>query len=395
MKLDLPTLMVMQSFALGCAGAVLLFAWLQNRRETVLGLWGLAHVSASAGILLLMFGFALHQPMLPMIAGGLLSFQASLIWKATRVIAGRPAPWPLLILGLVILAAAAGVPALRSLFGSLALAVGCAYAAAAAASLWRGRAERLNARWPLIVLNALHASALLVGIFSTLNGSTTQDTVPALGSLFGYIYFESIIFALATSVLVLTLIKERSEIAGRFAARVDPLTGIANRSGFIEQGERVVERCRRDRAPFTILMFDLDRFKAVNDTHGHAVGDSVIRKFCEVVTAALRPNDVFGRLGGEEFAVVMPGSSIEAAFVRADRIRSAFEANSRLIGDRRIDATVSCGLSESVNGNRTLDAALADADAALYSAKAAGRNRVKRASEPRAEGTSPIIIRVA
>jgi diguanylate cyclase (GGDEF)-like protein len=61
------------------------------------------------------------------------------------------------------------------------------------------------------------------------------------------------------------------------------------------------------------MMFDLDRFKAINDTHGHAVGDAVIRKFCEVTAAALRPNDVFGRIGGEEFAVVLPGSSIEAA----------------------------------------------------------------------------------
>jgi diguanylate cyclase (GGDEF)-like protein len=395
MSLDLPTLMVMQSFALGCAGAVLLFAWLQNRQEAVLGLWGVAHVSASAGILLLMFGFALHQPVLPMIAGGFLSFQSSLIWKAARLIDGKPTPWPLVVLGLAVFAAAAWVPALRNVFGSLALAAGGVYAAGAAVSLWRGRAERLAARWPLIILCAVHGVALLIGIFSTLTGSTPQDTVPALGSLFGYIYFESIIFALATSVLVLTLIKERSEIAGRFAARVDPLTGIANRSGFIEQGERVVERCRRDRAPFTILMFDLDRFKAINDTHGHAVGDAVIRKFCDVVTAALRPTDVFGRLGGEEFAVVLPGSSIEAAFIRADRIRSAFEAKSRLIGDRQIDATVSCGLSESVNGNRTLEGALADADAALYGAKAAGRNRVKRASETRAGGISPIIIRVA
>ena len=74
-----------------------------------------------------------------------------------------------------------------------------------------------------------------------------------------------------------------------------------------------MERYRRDGAPVSVMMFDLDRFKAVNDRHGHAVGDAVIRKFCEITTAAIRPNDVFGRIGGEEFAVVLPGSSIEAA----------------------------------------------------------------------------------
>ena len=107
-------------------------------------------------------------------------------------------------------------------------------------------------------------------------------------------------------------------------ARTDPLTGIANRAAFLENAGRVLDRCRRDSAPVSVMMFDLDRFKAINDRYGHAVGDAVIRKFCEIATAALRPNDVFGRMGGEEFAVVLPGSSIEAACARAERIRNSF-----------------------------------------------------------------------
>ena len=91
-----------------------------------------------------------------------------------------------------------------------------------------------------------------------------------------------------------------------------------------------MERCRHECAPVSVMMFDLDRFKAVNDTHGHAVGDDVLRKFSEVLAKALRPNDVFGRIGGEEFAVVLPGSGIEAACVRAERIRASFAENSRL-----------------------------------------------------------------
>ena len=121
------------------------------------------------------------------------------------------------------------------------------------------------------------------------------------------------------------------------------------------------------------MMFDLDRFKAVNDRHGHAIGDAVIRKFCEITTAALRPNDVFGRLGGEEFAVVLPGSSIEAACVRAERIRASFAESCQFVQERQVNATVSGGVSMSVNAGQTLDALLEDSDVALYGAKVEGR----------------------
>jgi diguanylate cyclase (GGDEF)-like protein len=156
-----------------------------------------------------------------------------------------------------------------------------------------------------------------------------------------------------------------------------------------------LERCRRDNAPIAAMMFDLDRFKAVNDRHGHAVGDAVIRKFCEVTAAALRPNDIFGRVGGEEFAVVLPGSSIEAACARAERIRAAFAESCRFIRNRQVNATVSGGVSVSVNAEQTLDALLEHCDAALYGAKADGRNRIKRADNATLEGRSSNVFRVA
>jgi len=235
----------------------------------------------------------------------------------------------------------------------------------------------------------------LIGTYSTFTGSTAQDTVPPIASLFGFIYFESIIFALGTSVFILALVKERNEAAGLSAARTDSLTGIASRAAFLENAERVLERCRRDSAPVSVLMFDLDRFKAVNDRHGHAVGDVVIQKFCEVVNAALRPNDVFGRVGGEEFTVVLPGSSIEAACARAERIRASFAQDCRFVRDRQVNATVSGGVSVSVKSELTLEQLLEYSDAALYVAKADGRNRIKRAEQPTLEGGSSNVFRVA
>jgi diguanylate cyclase (GGDEF)-like protein len=241
----------------------------------------------------------------------------------------------------------------------------------------------------------LHAAALLIGTYSTVSGSTGQDVVPSITSLFGFIYFESIIFAVGTSVFILALVKERNEAAGMTAGRTDALTGIANRASFLESAGRVLERCRRDSAPVSVMMFDLDRFKAVNDRHGHAAGDAVIRKFCEIITAALRPNDVFGRMGGEEFAVVLPGSSIESAYVRAERMRASFAASCRFAGNRQVDATVSCGLSVSLYAEQTLTALLEDADTALYCAKSEGRNRVKRADQSKPDGGLSTVIRVA
>jgi diguanylate cyclase (GGDEF)-like protein len=394
MNLDLPTLMVMQSFALACAGAVLLVAWSQNRKIRALALWGIANIIAAGGILSLMLGFTSHQPAWLALGGVLLPFQSSLIWKAARTIDSKPAPF-FLVLGPAIVGLAGGIPGLQNVTGSLSLTVGAAYTLATATTLWLGRKERLAARWPLVILSAVHAAALLVGTYSTFIGSTGQDTVPSIASLFGFIYFESIIFALGTSVFVLALVKERNEAVGITAARTDSLTGIASRAAFLESATRVLERSRRDNGPVSVMMFDLDRFKAINDTHGHAVGDAVIQTFCEVTAAALRPNDVFGRLGGEEFAVVLPGSSIEAACVRAERIRISFAEACRFVRGRQVNATVSGGVSVSVKSEQMLEALLEYSDVALYVAKADGRNRIKRADQPAPARGLSNVFRVA
>ncbi len=211
------------------------------------------------------------------------------------------------------------------------LATGFIYTFAAATTIWLGRTEQLAARLPLLILLAVHATALAIGMYTAVTRSTSHDIVPSIASLFGLIYFESIIFALGSAVFVIALVKERSVAAGITAGRTDPLSGILNRAGFIDNAGRTLERCRQDGAPVSVMMFDLDRFKTINDTHGHAAGDAVIRRFCESVIAMLRPNDVFGRLGGEEFAVMLPGSGIEAAHVRAERIRVSFAENCQFI----------------------------------------------------------------
>ena len=395
MNLDLPTLMVMQSFALACAGVVLLFAWAQNRTVRILALWGVANIIAAGGILSLMLGFTLGQPAWLALGGSLLPLQSSLIWKAARTVDAKSASLVLTLLGPVVAGLAGGFPGLQNVTGSLSLAVGAAYSVAAATTLWLGRNERLAARWPLIILNAVHGGALLIGTYSTFDGSTGQDTVPSITSLFGFIYFESIVFTLGTSVFIFALVKERNEAISKAAARMDSLTGIANQVAFLESAARVLERCRRDAESVSVMMFDLDQFKTINDRHGHAVGDAVIRTFCEIAAAALRPNDVFGRVGGEEFAAVLPRSNMEAACLRAERIRISFAEDCRFVGGSQVNATVSGGVSVSVNAEHTLEALLEYSDVALYAAKADGRNRIKRADQPSSRRASSNIFHVA
>lgn len=395
MHLDVPTLMVMGSLVAASAGAVLLVAWLQNRKISILALWGLADIAIAGGVFSLMLGSALRQPLVTALGGSLLVLAQGLIWKAVRTFDAKPAPLVLALLGMVIVGLASGIPGLRNISGSLGLALSSIYLFAAANALWLGRKERLAARWPIMVFTGVHAAILLIGAYSTFGIYNAYDQVPPLISLFGFIHFENNIFVLATAVFILALVKERSEAASRMAAQTDPLTGIANRSAFMDSAERVVERCRRDSAPVSVIMFDLDRFKTVNDTYGHAVGDAVIRKFCEVTAAALWPSDVFGRIGGEEFAVVLPGSSIEAAYVRAERIRASFAENCRFVGDHQVNTTVSGGVSISVNGEQTLSMLLEYSDIVLYRAKTEGRNRVKHADQPKLEGDLSTVLRVA
>jgi diguanylate cyclase (GGDEF)-like protein len=367
------------------AGVVLLVAWSQNHKASTLALWGLANIVNASGIASLVLAFASNEPAWAFLGGTLLTLGSGLIWKAARAFDAKPAPLTVALLGAVVIGLASSFPDTRAAAWQVGIAIGAVYLFAAAIALWLGRKEQLKARWPIVILTALHATLLLVGL------SSQPPELPAILTWFGFIHFEDVIFPLGTAVFLLALVKERSEAASKRAAGIDPLTGVANRGAFMESAEQVLGQCQRESAPTSVIMCDLDRFKAINDTHGHAVGDAVIKRFCETVRDVLWPNDVFGRLGGEEFALVLPRASIEAAYVRAERIRISFEECCRFIEDRRVDATVSCGVSVSANTAHTLSELLKLSDLALYRAKSDGRNRVKRADQAKPYGCKTAI----
>jgi diguanylate cyclase (GGDEF)-like protein len=156
-------------------------------------------------------------------------------------------------------------------------------------------------------------------------------------------------------------------------ATIDSLTHAYNRGFLMPSIVREMNRAQREGTTFSVLLMDLDRFKAVNDRFGHAVGDGVLRRFADVVRASVRSVDVLIRRGGEEFVLVMPGTTEEEAIAVAERIREHFESHPSRLGPGDITNTVSIGLA-AWNGRETADELDERADQAMYEAKRAGRN---------------------
>jgi diguanylate cyclase (GGDEF)-like protein/PAS domain S-box-containing protein len=170
--------------------------------------------------------------------------------------------------------------------------------------------------------------------------------------------------------------RKKAEARLQELATRDGLTGLMNRRHFLELCEKEVHRARRHRKALSLLMFDVDRFKNVNDTFGHDVGDEVLRALADAARVNLRDFDVIGRIGGEEFAVVLPETSLEGACIVAERLRKAVAAMRVKAGRKALSVTLSIGLAELSEAAPDVNGLMKHADNALYEAKRKGRNRV-------------------
>jgi len=160
--------------------------------------------------------------------------------------------------------------------------------------------------------------------------------------------------------------------------RYDGLTGVANRTHFNEVFANALWRTRTEPFPISLVVMDLDHFKQVNDTYGHAAGDAVLRQAAEAAASQLTDKQLFARVGGEEFAALLPGEGIAVAREVAERVRRAVQAARVEFDDKSIPVTVSLGVAERAAGSTELAEGLYErADSQLYSAKAAGRNCVR------------------
>jgi diguanylate cyclase (GGDEF)-like protein len=384
MNLDVNTLFLVTIYVEAILGLLLLFAWVQNTAITAVAWWGFAHLLRAVSVML--FGlFGSVSDLISIDLANTLLFTAfALTWTGARVFDHRR-PLPVLLFGgaalwLVI----SRLPSFASSW-DLRVLTSCgiitAYTWATAYEFWRGRSEPLVSRWPAIFMLFAHGALYLLRTpFGAMlpwspTGREVFDSV-----WMTVLSFEALLFTIAIAFILLAMAKERTEHRHKTAALIDPLTGIANRRAFLQDGEAQLKRQSTDPRPTAVMLLDLDNFKSINDRFGHAIGDRALQIFTQAAAGCMRRLDLFGRLGGEEFAAVLFDTTHERALAIGEQIRTSFADATRDVDGRPVAATVSIGMVISQDAALDLSALLAQADHALYRAKDNGRNRVEIAS---------------
>jgi diguanylate cyclase (GGDEF)-like protein len=258
-----------------------------------------------------------------------------------------------------------------------------------ALELWRERRKSLYSRTAAIVVPSLHAAIFLMPL--AMRAMQPEGSTGGWLTLFA---LETIIYAVGAAFIVMLMVKDQNVHVYRSVANTDHLTGLLNRRAFMERARQLGTQQGERGEPLTLMMFDLDHFKLINDRFGHAMGDEVLRVFARVASGNMRANDIIGRLGGEEFAAIVP-EPMEFASRIAERLRIGFEAAGVTVGKHAVGATVSIGAATSYEPVTDIDALIIRADAALYSAKRAGRNRLHTADDEQASDQRARLIDAA
>jgi diguanylate cyclase (GGDEF)-like protein len=381
MHLDVKTMFVVTISVAAILGFLLIYSWLQQRKTQALAWWGCANLIASFAVWMIGERGAISDFWAIDIANALLFISAGMTWTGARLFDGNRISLVGIFGGAVAWLMAGQISGFMAtpdgpvMFSSMIIAV---YTFGAAIEFWRGRDDKLLSRLPLIVMLSMHGTLYLVRIpLAMMFPSGLNEPIFSV-AWFGVIGLESLLYMIATAFILLAMAKERSELEHKTASLIDPLTGIPNRRAFLDAAARRLKQRSRDPQPVSVLLFDLDRFKALNDQYGHAVGDRVLRTFTDMAAAELRSTDLLSRLGGEEFAAILFGAEASAAAATAERIRTNFAEANAVLDGYSVGASVSVGVA-SIPADQPveIEALLTRADEALYVAKARGRNRVE------------------
>lgn len=380
MEFDPSTLFVVVVAATFANAVLLVWAWSQNRGERAILWTAIGYACAAVGNVLLAGRDSMPDFLTIDIANAFIIYGLGQLWVMSRLFNRRRVSQWIPIGGAAVWLVAVQIPAIgdtyeaRIILASVLAGVFCMMAAVELRV-----SDGLRSRVPVMALLVFHAIMLMVRIPIVLIESS-PDSVGFESPWFAPIALETLVFAQALAVLILSLTKERAEQLLRTMALTDPLTGLANRRAFFEEGERLIAAACRAGQPTSLIAFDLDQFKRVNDTMGHPFGDRVLEAFAQAAREGVRSADLAGRIGGEEFAVVLPGADEEAARRAAARVVQLFAERVGPSANARIQFTASAGLMVAPTSEETITAMFIEADRALYEAKNSGGNQLRVAT---------------
>jgi len=371
----------------------------QNEREG-LRRWGAAMaVMAIAWLLVDTRG---HIPDVASIVLANTLFSTAISLEIAAIYEYRGLPWPRwrCILPVAAIVTAFSVLPLQDMRGHF-LASSLIYGvqlAILALALIEDKGLRTGHAWWLIFLTTISALPMMAlrglgAYFGHMKFATMQSRMMPNEIQLAIFVFLMVMITLGSLGFIL-MIKERADREIRKLALTDPLTGMLNRRAFMDHAEQELAFAQRNRLPLSVIMLDVDHFKAINDKHGHLVGDLVLINLVRQLARRLRAQDIIGRYGGEEFCILLPGTGDAGAHAAAESLRQVIESTT-LAED--ISVTVSLGLSVYAPSpeHRDIDfsALIEDADRALYQAKREGRNRTIRSQAELAVAAADIAIR--
>lgn len=237
------------------------------------------------------------------------------------------------------------------------------------------RQQTRPAEWAAAIAIAIFGvSQFGTGILAFMQGAVANESVRAV-----YLHFNFLTLPagyIATSMLIILMMASDIAAQMREMAIKDQLTGLLNRRGFSENGERAFSAARRSDQPLSVIMTDIDRFKFINDKYGHAAGDTALAHFANLVSEDRRQEDIVARVGGEEFALLLPGTELRDAMAIADQLCKKIGATPLKTTVVGLPMTSSFGVAAISDNDATLDDMVLRADRALYRSKRAGRNQV-------------------
>lgn len=377
--LHVPTLAMVAVFVTTILGALLLLAWRRDQNSNALVWWGTSYLLGAASFALLAARGVIPDVLSIEVANTAVLLSYAFVLAGARAFNGRETPPTVFLVAPLIWLTSMQVPAVAADINlRIVVVTSCQVALLGLIvhEFWRERGEALLSRRPTIIVLLTQMASLSLRLPMVIATPLSTSAEFFRSPTFAVMAFWTVLYTITLAFLLLSMTKERDELRHKTAALVDPLTGLANRRAFLSDADEFMARRMKRNEPVTVMIADLDRFKAVNDRFGHAVGDRVLQVFADTVVRTLRATDLSGRLGGEEFAFLMPGTGVAEAQRVAERIRLRFCEAARSVGGEAVASTVSVGVATSSAPPAQLAELMAAADRALYRAKADGRNRV-------------------